>query len=790
MRLFKYELQKLFCRKIVVLVCLCAVIANLFTFHMLEKNKARYVYRGEDYKNFEQDYLKTQKTKELSKSIKHLEALCKLYVLEDGLQENRFGQEEYEAFAQEIMEQYGNGILEELKEFKKEISYSTACAYSFYINDLKRQLQYIREYQEFRNGMEKRAEEFSKVSVFAEKGSFSNRNLQKTNRDFAQLGTIEISTGNQYGVNAFLDYHYSGVYLLFSVLILCMGLWQKENERGLIPLIKSQKKGKLQLLAAKIGALFFCTTMMGLFCQFSIYAASASMYGMGDLSISIQSLEKYRNCCMNLNMGQFILLSIVTQVVTACVAGLLLFLCFLLLQKNTYVFTVCGSMMLFFCGCYFFIPGTSSFSFFKYINPVSGMLPVKLYGSYRNMNLCGYAVSIFPVFIVFLVVLLLAGIAVAALIWCRGKGMKKWNVSFFPASGKIRGKTGILSMQLYECFFREKKIVFCVLLLLYGVNTAFFTSTAYKTQIETEKDYKRYVKELEGTVTEKTEAAVREKENFYEEVWKQLGELGAKESTNAEDYAKLTALSSLTGVPYSAFEEVKEQYEYLKERKEQGKQAVFLDKYSWNRQFGNTVREVNSVMSSGIMTVLLCGTLFSDSRKMKALTASMKKGRRSLWRRQYIIGIGCAVLSWACMVLPVLIQFFREKPLSLFGAYMGNLPLFSQVKEELSLGWVMGLMYAGSLLVCILTSCITMLLVDITENSFAIMTAVTVCFLVAGTALNRSRCGIFTSIIMKSSYPVRNLTVVCLVFIVLIAIPILLWEKEVLYPKKSLFRHA
>lgn len=790
MRLFKYELQKLFCQKIVVFACLCAVIANLFTFYMLEKNQVRYDYRGEDYKNFQQMYLEMQEKGEVAEHIGHLETLCTLYVLEDGLQENRFGQEEYEETVQEIQKQYGKGIIKELKEFRETVSYSTACAYSFYANDVKRQIQYAKEYKEFRDGMEERAEEFAKVSVFAKKGSFSNRNLQKTCRDFAKLGTVEISAGSRYGIDAFVSYRYSGVYLLFTVFIISMGLWQKENERGIIPLIKSKKRGKLQAVSAKIGALFFCIMVMEIFYHITIYMAASYMYGMGDLSVSIQSLEKYRNCCMHLDIRQFIILSVITQIVTACVAGILLFLCFLLLQKNTYVITVFGSMLLFSCGCYFFIPAASSFSFFKYINLISGIQSFRLYGSYRNMNLCGYAVSVLPVFGAFLGLSFMAGIVADTLIWCRGKDRKRWKLRLFQTAKKMHGTISILFMQLYECFFREKKVFFAVMLLVYGVHTAFFASVTYKAQDVTKKDYKRNLRELEGTLTEKSERVIREKEDFYEDVWKRFGELKAKEDKNADEIAELPALYSLTGVPYDAFEEVKEQYEYLKERKNQRKQAVFLDKYSWNRQFESTVREVNSIMLAGVMTVLLCGTLFSDNRKMKALTASMKKGRRSLWRRQYMIGIGCAVLSWACLVLPVLIQFFREQTFSFMGAYIGNLPLFSQVKEELSLGWVLGLMYAGSLLLCVFISCITMLLVDITENSFAIMTAVTVCVLVAGSVLKRSRCGIFTSIVMKSSYPVRNLTMVCLVFIVLISIPILLWEKEVLYPKRSLLRHV
>lgn len=785
MRLFKYELYKLFHQRVIVLACLGFIVANFCTFLMVEKGTSRYYFHeGDAYERFQNTYAKEQTPKERIETMQRLIDLSLFYSYDYWTERGEYIEEERQEFAKKMVKKYGEGIIRELEEMKQEIDFRTANAYDVYAKEWLRYAQYAEEYDIFRNEMKQRADKLQKVKLFSKKGSFANANLMKTYQDFNRLGKVKISFNNQYGVKAYLRYGYTSVFLIFTVLIFCVGIWQRDNEKGFLSLLKSQKRGKLSLFAAKMGAMFFCICLMNLIYLLTIFLVASNLYGMGDLSMSIQSVETYRNCCWNLNAGQFIVLCAGTQAVAACVSGLIFSLCFQMFRRNTQVYIVCGALVLVCLGCNMLIQPNSSFSILKYINLAYGMQPVKLYGIYRNLNVFGNALSIFPVLAVFITLLFFAGITFGGVVWCTGKKVDRFSQGIIHLKRKkIYGTKGILRVQLYDFLIRDKKLVFCLILLAYGIYTAFYSFVYYMPQSDAEPNYREYVKGLEGMFTEETEKKIEEKEQYFENVWKRIEVLGSKKTMDAESYAEMVALSALGNAPYRGFQQLKEQYDYLKERKSQGKEAVLLDFYNWNRPFQSVGKEVRNLMLAVLMTVFLSGSLFADHSNMKRLTVSMKKGRRSLWRRKYLLGLGTAMLSWLCLVVPEAICFFRQNDVSLTASQLGNLPLFSQVKENSTIAAVMAGMYLSCLLVCMIAASVTMVFVDLSGNSFISMIVVMMFTVIGGVILLRKRQGIFGNLVTQSIYPLRNLCLVMIVMLILIGVSLFLWEKEIFFPK-------
>ena len=785
MRIFWYELYKLFHQRVVVLACLGFVAANLFVFFVVEENTTtRYHYRGEAYKTFQDIYGKEQTPEERIETMEHLSDLLLFYSTDYWTQQGMYIKEEYQEHETEMINKYGKSILKELEDMRQEIDYQTSCAYSVYAEDWLNYAQYALQYDTFRSEMKQRAETLQKISLFSKEGSFSNSNLIKTYQDFDRLGEVKIRYNNQYGVRAYLGYNkYIPVFLFFTVLILCVGIWQRDNEKKLLPLLKSKKRGKLSLYVAKVCTLFFSIFMMNLIYLVTIFFASLYLYGI-DISMSIQSIENYRDCCWNLSAGQFMILCGVTQAIVWCVTGLVLFLCFELFQRKTQVFGVYGILVAICMGCYMLIQPNSLFSVFKYINPVYGVQPVKLYGTYQNLNVFGKAVSIFPILVVFILLLFGAGCILGGVLWCIGRKEDRFSQGvIYLKRKKIHGTRSILHVQLHEFLIQDKKIIFCVFLLIYGIYTAFFSSVYYMPEYEEEPNYKEYIQGLEGSLTEKTEKKMKEREQFFENVWERIEILSAKESLDAESYAEMVAMNTLCNIPYRAFQQLEEQYEYLKERKIQGNEAVFLDFYIWNRPFQNTVKEAKNLMLAMLVTIFLSSSLFADHNNMKRLTVSMKKGRRSLWRRQYMLGIGTSIISWLCLIVPEAVRFIRQNDVSLATSQIGNLPLFDKVSENVSIAAIMAGMYLCCLLVCMVTACVTMILVDLSGNSFISMAVTMVPVILTSIILIRKKQGIFCSLVTQSSLPMGNLCFIMAVMLILIGISIVLWEKEVFFPK-------
>ena len=87
------------------------------------------------------------------------------------------------------------------------------------------------------------------------------------------------------------------------------------------------------------------------------------------------------------------------------------------------------------------------------------------------------------------------------------------------------------------------------------------------------------------------EDAIEKEKKDYDKLWNRVAELGYKDKLSTEETAELAALNTKTGIPYDAFCEFWEQYDMVKERKEEGKDARLLNTYCWNRLFQGFAKE-------------------------------------------------------------------------------------------------------------------------------------------------------------------------------------------------------
>lgn len=70
----------------------------------------------------------------------------------------------------------------------------------FYSQDISAQEFYLASYPEFITGMEDR---IGQMSVFADEGSYTYRNMLKTNRDFEKFSDVTLKADNCFGIRAF-----------------------------------------------------------------------------------------------------------------------------------------------------------------------------------------------------------------------------------------------------------------------------------------------------------------------------------------------------------------------------------------------------------------------------------------------------------------------------------------------------------------------------------------------------------------------------------------------------------
>ena len=779
MKLVFYEIYKLFQKRKMLFLCIILVVANIAVFFVLQQDKARFVSHNY-YKEFQMLVEGIEDQEKLTKCINRIYDYATDYQYHYALVKKINTQEAVEEYHQYIRKKYGKEALQEVEKMNKDLTMDRSEAYVYYAGEWKKKIRYVKQYEEFRKRIEEN--KLNNVSIFNKYSTYAFENVKKTKADFKKLGKVEISIGNQYTIRDFLTYSYTPIFLIGIAFLLAVGLIRTEQDVGLFMLVKSQKNGKTSLIAAKVlayfGSLLFFTFIM----EGSLLGTITYVYGDVDWTMSIQSISNFRNCCLPLQAWEFVLLCVLTRFFSVFLVGMFFILLLLLFQKNWFIYLSAGVVLFSSLLLYLNIFSNSKIAFLKYGNIIQGLLPSGLYGTYQNIAIGKQPVN---VSIIFLIVTLLVFGTLGILINKTWKDGEYVIGEFYKKKkqSKIRGKISITKSLFHMYFIQEKKVILCFGMLLFGIYMACFRSVITLPVSLTQTNYEEQVKGLQGPLTEKTKKAIKKKEKYYISLIERSKELANKEVLSEDEKIEVTALDTQIGLPYDAFLELKEQFEMVKERKMQGKDAQLLNVYSWNRLFDNATNEVKNLMLAGVFCVFLCGSIFENKKNMNKLVATTKYGRRSLWRRRYLQGIGCAVLSWVSFVLPELIRFIRTHPGNYWGASIGNLLIFRNVELECSIGTMTALIYFGELVLCILMALSIMFLVDRTENTFMSMTIIMAGILGIGTIFLKQKKGIFCSFATDNINPIKKIIVVLVICIILSLLMIIFWEREMAYKR-------
>lgn len=761
-------------------LCMVLVLANLVMFQVLYQGKSRY-WCHDYYKEF-QSIMQDRKIEKDKEQLELFGDGMSDFQHHFAVSQHIFTQDMLEEYHQYIIETYGTKALQEIEKQNQTLTYDQSAAYLYYSDQCIKRLDYVKEYEQFRNGIGK--DDFLTIGIFQKNRTFAKNNINKTKEAYQKLGTVEIATDNHYAIKDFLTYSYSAVFLLVIAFLLATMIIRMEEDAGLFMLVKSQRKGKTKLILAKLLALLVVLFVFDLLVEGSIFGITTYFFQDNDWNMSIQSIPEFRNCCMPLKAWQFALLCVSTRFIAVYMAGVFFICLFLLFRKNWIIYLSTGIILgLFFWGYTELLPN-GTFALFKYANIFQGLLPANLYGTYQNIPIDSYPISTTVIYWIFFLIFFVCAVLAAERQWNHGT-VRFAGIFRKKKRKKTRGKATIIGSILYMYFIQEKKIVLCVLVLALGIYTGCFKSVVTIPITLTQADYQEEIKELQGPLTKETEKAIERKDKFFEKLWERVMELEMMDNQTAEEQAEQTALETQTGNPYAAHLELKEQYDRIKKRQEQGKDAHLLDVYVWNRLFQGNADEVKNFMFAGIFCIIVCGSFFENKKNINKLIVTTQYGRRHLWRKQYILGIGCGILAWCSFLLPEIIRFFRINPDSYWSASVGNLDIMANTGLECSIGKVVFLMYLARLVICITIAVGTMFLVYLTDNMFMSMTVVTACILGAGIVLLKKQWGVLGTIMTKGTHPLQHLAILLGICSIILISCIVFWEIEWKYKVKK-----
>lgn len=491
MNLFYYEFKKLFSNKLIIFYLVLLVLSNIFLqFAFTEINDSE--IRPSSYKKLSltlDSLTDIQKKDYIYSEYEKIEALNTIDNIVSLSIYNPKAATSQKNENKEIFEKYWD-----LYKNKKYVLYTESLIDEFHLfNNIKSEISTVSNYTDFLSDINTKVDAMSKISVFGNSDSFDYKNAKKTQLAFNKLNDVKINYYPQKGFIQATQFIPTDIILFFIIILLSINIVYDEKESGLISLIRSTSSGRMNTALAKTFSLFVYVMIATFILYFSNFFYCNTIYNLGDLTRSVQSIPLLMRSTLKLNILEYIFLFLFIKGLAAFIMGLWVLLS-MYIAKN--IFTGCmistllpvASLLI-----RFFIPANSKFNVIRYANIISLLQTNEIIGQYRNLHwINNNAINLIIVEAVF--ALLFTSITLFIFIEC----FEKKNIAHSKSNASLSFpffKINIYFIEARKLLINNSALVMILLLCIFQIykvnNTSFELSPS-------EYFYSEYMKNMTG----------------------------------------------------------------------------------------------------------------------------------------------------------------------------------------------------------------------------------------------------------------------------------------------------
>lgn len=707
MKLVRFELAKIWCRKSFLAILMLLLSVNLvlqwYSNRETEQNPGLQSYRkvSETIAGMTEQ----EKYSYLKKKAEDLENLrvADQIALWAGRDQNLI--EELSVEHQEIFRNwypvYQKGdFLTFTDSLEKEITI---------MEELLEEASQVTNYEQYLDEMKESQQELSEISIFSkqEKDSFSKRNIKKSQKDYQSRTASNVKWFPAKGVVSTLDHPITGLLLFISTFLFAVWGVMEEKEKKLFFVTRATVRGILYDICARVVGLGINCTLFSLIlygCNYIFYGVNI---GFWDLSRDIQSIDAYMQSCQNLTIGQFMGLSVFTKAVVVWCFGLLL-QCITILSRRKFIPFLTGILLL--AGnilLYELLPAVGSLTPLKYINLMGLFHTEHIYGDYFNFNLYECPISRTGLSLIFLGVFFLGAGIMNVVSFCRGSHFS------FPMTRKRRRLfhrpfSSLFGYESYKILVSNRALFVLLTSLVFA--SVLYSSRSYSLSAK-EQYYQDLMMELEGELTPQKENILRAEQERYEDAFAYLEQIAAW-----EEEGKLKEIQAkeqrdrweMILIFYPTFQRAWKQYERIQENG-----GIFLYDTGYMYLFG--------VWGEGFLMELLffvIGLLlaFSHSVSMEyqnhtnLLISSSKVGMKRVIFRKIVLCVLVGVCLPVCMWIFHGIHLQKFFPMHEWNISIQCMDAFQNLPAWIPIWFFVVAMVGMQALVCSVIACCIMLL--------------------------------------------------------------------------------
>ena len=399
----------------------------------------------------------------------------------------------------DLFEKYGD-----LYEGGEYLKYASTLSQEYaFLSEIEYECAQVTGYDSFLDEISEKAELLSSISIFAatDNDNYAQQNIRQTAIAYEGMRGRQINYSPQKGIMTALNFMWTDVIAILGMVVLSSALVRQERDNGMLALIRSTPSGRLRTSLAKLAVLSIGLMILlsALYLVNLLYCGA--MYGLGNLSRSVQSVPALMRSTLKVNVAEYILLFLLSKWVASFICGIwVIWACLITKRALTGYILAVGlpeiSLLI-----RSLIPATSKLNVLKYANLISLMQNNELLGSYRNLYWFGSPIQLFYVEIITAILLGITFTGIFCMTFVYAQLMPVTRKKARRRKSLFKTSTHFKSLSFYEL---HKIFFLCGVL---PVMVCFVGFQIYETSIAEnfitaqEIYYARYMKEIDGPVT-------------------------------------------------------------------------------------------------------------------------------------------------------------------------------------------------------------------------------------------------------------------------------------------------
>lgn len=480
----------------------------------------------------------------------------------------------------------------------------------------------------------------------------------KSAADYENLTTEGIRWTPSKAVVSAMESPWTDILLILSSFLFIGSLITEEKQKGLILITRSTKYGVGHGILSKLSALLvhclaFSAVFFGL--NFFFFRFSA---GWCDVTARLQSLAPLMESNLQISIGEYLLLSVLTKGLAIFGAGAILTAACILFENVALPYFIGLALWAVSWGLYRFVPTASKASVAKYGNLFGALKTENLYGAYLNLDLLGYPFSRVALSWILIGMAALGGVAFSYVFFLKGGRLQRKPVGklisfpFRPHAYLIRHESAKILVTNHAL----------VILLAFGVLIGYNElNRAYVPSVQ-ERYYQDIMLQLEGGQTDEKIGLIEAESARYREAFEEIERIEEMVASGELDgetgSAMKTKWCGITAF-YPAFQKVEGQRQLVGEN---GGQYIYDTGYLY--LFGIMGEgALNDFLLLTIGIILAFGNVISMEYQNGAwgiLWATAKGKRAVITRKMTVCILSSAIFSclpFACRFISVTAAF-------------------------------------------------------------------------------------------------------------------------------------